>query len=66
MRYVFSNIPLKTFLEGQMSKDKYTPLVARKNILLMWRVLSLFRNSRFSVQDLVSTNKAASHYLSHP
>ena len=33
MRYVFCDIPLKAFLEGQMSKDKSTHLVAIKNII---------------------------------
>ena len=30
MKYVFCDIPLKAFLEGQISKDKSTPLVVLK------------------------------------
>ena len=32
IRYIFCNKPFKAFIEGQMSKDKPTPLLAIKNL----------------------------------
>ena len=45
---------MKAFLDGRMSKDKSTPLVAMKNSLLKWRVLSFFTNSHFFLYNTYS------------